>query len=121
MSHVINPIRLNRRGLLHSLGASAAALSIGALSSPARAQSEEVLTEALVLRDPDIPVAGNAAGDISIDASAVDFTTVVVSQTSALSARLQLAQIKVSQQTAAVTLITDLGGGWKAPDYSHYQ
>jgi protein-disulfide isomerase len=66
MSHVINPIRLNRRGLLHSLGASAAALSIGALSSPARAQSEEVLTEALVLRDPDIPVAGNAAGDISI-------------------------------------------------------
>ena len=66
MSHVINPIRLNRRGLLHSLGASAAALSIGALSSPARAQSEEVLTEALVLRDPDIPVAGNAGGDISI-------------------------------------------------------
>jgi protein-disulfide isomerase len=66
MKHVINPIRLNRRGLLHSLGASAAALSIGALSSPARAQSEEVLTEALVLRDPDIPVAGNAAGDISI-------------------------------------------------------
>jgi NodT family efflux transporter outer membrane factor (OMF) lipoprotein len=54
-------------------------------------------------------------------AGTVDFTTVVVSQTSALSARLQLAQIKVSQQTAAVTLITDLGGGWKAPDYSHYQ
>jgi protein-disulfide isomerase len=66
MNHVINPIRLNRRGLLHSLGASAAAFSIGALSSPARAQSEEVLTEALVLRDPDIPVAGNAGGDISI-------------------------------------------------------
>ncbi|MGC1460342.1 MAG: efflux transporter outer membrane subunit [Steroidobacteraceae bacterium] len=54
-------------------------------------------------------------------AGTVDFTTVVVSQTSALSARLQLAQIKVSQQTNAVTLITDLGGGWKAPDYSHYQ
>jgi protein-disulfide isomerase len=66
MNHVINPIRLNRRGLLHSLGASAAVFGIGALSSPARAQSEEVLTEALVLRDPDIPVAGNAAGDISI-------------------------------------------------------
>jgi NodT family efflux transporter outer membrane factor (OMF) lipoprotein len=54
-------------------------------------------------------------------AGTVDFTTVVVAQTSALSARLQLAQIKVSQQTTAVTLITDLGGGWKMPDYSHYQ
>lgn len=54
-------------------------------------------------------------------AGTVDFTTVVVSQTGALSARLQLAQMKVSQQTTAVTLITDLGGGWKAPDYSHYK
>jgi NodT family efflux transporter outer membrane factor (OMF) lipoprotein len=54
-------------------------------------------------------------------AGTVDFTTVVVAQTAALSARLQLAQMRVSQQTTAVTLITDLGGGWKAPDYSHYQ
>jgi outer membrane protein TolC len=54
-------------------------------------------------------------------AGTVDFTTVVVAQTAALSARLSLAQMKVSQQTTAVTLITDLGGGWKAPDYSHYQ
>ncbi len=54
-------------------------------------------------------------------AGTVDFTTVVVAQTSALSARLQLAQMKVSQQTTAVTLITDLGGGWKMPDYSHYK
>ncbi|HEY6453730.1 MAG TPA: efflux transporter outer membrane subunit [Steroidobacteraceae bacterium] len=54
-------------------------------------------------------------------AGTVDFTTVVVAQTAALSARLQLAQIKVSQQTTAVTLITDLGGGWTAPDYSHYK
>jgi NodT family efflux transporter outer membrane factor (OMF) lipoprotein len=54
-------------------------------------------------------------------AGTVDFTTVVVAQTAALSARLQLAQMKVSQQTNAVSLITDLGGGWKAPDYSHYQ
>jgi NodT family efflux transporter outer membrane factor (OMF) lipoprotein len=51
----------------------------------------------------------------------VDFTTVVVAQTAALSARLQLAQMKVSQQTTAVTLITDLGGGWTMPDYTHYQ
>jgi protein-disulfide isomerase len=63
MNDPIDSIRLNRRSLL--FGASAAAFGI-ALSAPARAQSEEVLTEALVLRDPDIPVAGNAAGDVSI-------------------------------------------------------
>jgi protein-disulfide isomerase len=66
MKEMIDPIRLNRRGLLGSLGASAAALGVIALSAPARAQGEEVLTEALVLRDPDIPVAGNAGGNISI-------------------------------------------------------
>ena len=60
----LNDLRLNRRGLLSSLGA--AALSVSALSRPARAQSDNVLTEELVLRDPDIPVAGNASGDISI-------------------------------------------------------
>ncbi len=54
-------------------------------------------------------------------AGTVDFTTVVVAQTAALSARLSLAQMKVSQQTTAVTLVTDLGGGWKAPDYSQYK
>lgn len=64
MRDTIDPVRLSRRGLLGALGG--AAFSIGALSSPARAETEEVLTEALVLRDPDIPVAGNASGDISI-------------------------------------------------------
>jgi NodT family efflux transporter outer membrane factor (OMF) lipoprotein len=54
-------------------------------------------------------------------AGTADFTTVVVQQAAALSARLQLAQLKVSEQTTAVTLITDLGGGWKAPDFSHYR
>jgi len=54
-------------------------------------------------------------------AGTVDFTTVVVAQTAALSARLQLAQMRVSQQTTAVSLITDLGGGWTMPDYTHYQ
>jgi NodT family efflux transporter outer membrane factor (OMF) lipoprotein len=55
------------------------------------------------------------------NAGTVDFTTVVVAQTSALSARLSLAQMRVSQQTTSVTLIQDLGGGWKAPDFSHYE
>ena len=64
MSDAINPVRLNRRRLLGSLGISA--LGLSALSVPARAQGDNVLTEALVLRDPDIPVAGNADGNISI-------------------------------------------------------
>ncbi|HEX3836268.1 MAG TPA: efflux transporter outer membrane subunit [Steroidobacteraceae bacterium] len=54
-------------------------------------------------------------------AGTVDFTTVVVAQTAALSARLQLAQMRVLRQTDAVTLVTDLGGGWQAPDFTHYQ
>jgi protein-disulfide isomerase len=54
----------NRREALGLLGAGAAMLGIAPGS--AWAQSDEVLTEALVLRDPEIPVAGNADGDISI-------------------------------------------------------
>src|SRR6202021_3463536 len=64
MSNAIDSIRLNRRRLLGSLGVSA--LGLSALSVPALAESDDVLTEALVLRDPDIPVAGNAGGNISI-------------------------------------------------------
>ncbi len=64
MSEAMDMIRLNRRRLLGSLGVTA--LGMSALSVPARAESENVLTEALVLRDPDIPVAGNADGNISI-------------------------------------------------------
>jgi NodT family efflux transporter outer membrane factor (OMF) lipoprotein len=45
-------------------------------------------------------------------AGTVDFTTVVVAQAAALSARVSLAQIEVAEQTAAVSLVTDLGGGW---------
>jgi protein-disulfide isomerase len=66
MSHPIDPFQPNRRKTLSLFGGAMASLGITALSSPARAVEEEVLTEALVLRDPDIPVAGNASGDISI-------------------------------------------------------
>jgi protein-disulfide isomerase len=66
MSHPTDPFQPNRRQTLSLFGGAAAALGITALSSPARAVEDEVLTEALVLRDPDIPVAGNASGDISI-------------------------------------------------------
>jgi protein-disulfide isomerase len=66
MSHSTDPLHPNRRQTLSLFGGAAAALGVGALSSPARAVEENVLTEALVLRDPDIPVAGNAAGNVSI-------------------------------------------------------
>jgi protein-disulfide isomerase len=57
--------RRTRREMFGLLGASVALLGAG---KAARADDggETVLTEALVLRDPDIPVAGNAKGDIPI-------------------------------------------------------
>jgi protein-disulfide isomerase len=72
MTESIDLARLNRRrnrrealGVLAAGGAAMLGLEIAPRS--ALAQSDEtVLTEALVLRDPDIPVAGNATGDITI-------------------------------------------------------
>src|SRR6202043_1325453 len=72
MKKSIDQTRLNqgrtRREALGLLGGSAAMLGIAIAPGSALAQGgeETVLTEALVLRDPDIPVAGNANGDISI-------------------------------------------------------
>lgn len=68
MTESIDRARLNprrtRREALGLLGASA--LGFGLASGPALGQGETVLTEALVLRDPDIPVAGNVDGDVTI-------------------------------------------------------
>jgi protein-disulfide isomerase len=58
--------RRSRRETLGLLGAGAAMLGIEIAPCPVLGQSDDVLTEALVLRDPEIPVAGNAAGDITI-------------------------------------------------------
>src|ERR1700719_4038511 len=56
-----------RREALGLLGAGAAMLgAIAPTSALGQGNDENVLTEALVLRDPDIPVAGNPAGDITI-------------------------------------------------------
>ncbi len=56
-----------RREALGLLGVSAALLGAGAMPRTALAQGDEtILTEALVLRDPEIPAAGNVDGDISI-------------------------------------------------------
>jgi protein-disulfide isomerase len=61
----------SRRGALGLLGAASIVLGLGIAPRQVFAQGsgdgdETVLTEALVLRDPDIPVAGNADGDITI-------------------------------------------------------
>jgi protein-disulfide isomerase len=71
MTPPIDPSRLDppltRRETLRALGAGAVMLGIAPKSALAQSASDEkTLTEALVLRDPDIPVAGNADGDITI-------------------------------------------------------
>jgi protein-disulfide isomerase len=55
-----------RRETLGLLGAGAVVLGAEIAPRHALGQRDDVLTEALVLRDPEIPVAGNAAGDITI-------------------------------------------------------
>jgi protein-disulfide isomerase len=56
----------SRRGTLALLGVGAVTLGLAPRAALAQGDSDDVLTEALVLRDPDIPVAGNADGDINI-------------------------------------------------------
>jgi protein-disulfide isomerase len=67
MTQSTDPAR-SRRQALSLLGAGALMLGIEAAPATARGQGDgdNVLTEALVLRDPDIPAAGNANGDITI-------------------------------------------------------
>jgi protein-disulfide isomerase len=60
-------IELGRRDVLRALGVGTAMLGIGVSPGPVLAQGDDdVLTEALVLRDPEIPAAGNIKGDITI-------------------------------------------------------
>ena len=70
MTKSTDPARLHqprsRRETLGLLGAGAVVLGMEGAPGPALGQRDDVLTEALVLRDPEIPVAGNAAGDITI-------------------------------------------------------
>ena len=55
-----------RRAALGLFGAGAVLLGAGAARAATAEGDEKVLTEALVLRDPDIPVAGNLEGDVNI-------------------------------------------------------
>ena len=70
MTKPIDPARpyqgRSRREALGLLGAGAVMLGIAPRAAQAQNSDETVLTEALVLRDPDIPVAGNPNGDITI-------------------------------------------------------
>jgi protein-disulfide isomerase len=72
MNELIDPARSNlsptRRQALGALGVGAVMLGTGFAPGSALGQGSEetVLTEALVLRDPDIPAAGNLDGDITI-------------------------------------------------------
>jgi len=57
----------SRRGALGLLGGGATLLCAGGVSRSAHAQRvDDVLSEALVLRDPDVPATGNPEGDINI-------------------------------------------------------
>jgi len=55
-----------RRETLRAAGAIAIMLGLAPGSALGQSGDDKVLTEALVLRDPDIPVAGNVNGDITI-------------------------------------------------------
>jgi protein-disulfide isomerase len=68
MNEPIKSAGLNRRGALGLLGAGAVMAGAAVMSGSALAEGddEKVLTEALVLRDPEVPVTGNVSGDISI-------------------------------------------------------
>jgi len=69
MNKSIDPTRLQQHPNRRQALALAGAAVLGAVMAPRLAfgqDDEEVLTEALVLRDGDIPVAGNPDGDISI-------------------------------------------------------
>jgi protein-disulfide isomerase len=58
--------RRTRREALGLLGAGALVLGVAPGPALGQGDDETVLTEALVLRDPDIPAAGNIDGDITI-------------------------------------------------------
>jgi protein-disulfide isomerase len=65
---VATPSVITRRHALGVLGGVAGLLGAGAASSWAATAdaTDDVLSEGAVLRDPDIPVAGNANGDVTI-------------------------------------------------------
>ncbi|MEI6204981.1 MAG: TolC family protein, partial [Enhydrobacter sp.] len=49
-------------------------------------------------------------------AGTIPYTTVVTSQTSALNAEQNLLNVRLTRFTTSATLVTALGGGWRAQD-----
>jgi outer membrane protein TolC len=49
-------------------------------------------------------------------AGTIPYTTVITSQTTALSAEQNLINIRLTRFTTSATLVTALGGGWRAQD-----
>src|SRR4051794_9830929 len=71
MTKSTEPARLNRphtrrEALGFGTGAAMLGLNFGARPALGQGDDETVLTEALVLRDPEIPATGNLNGDINI-------------------------------------------------------
>ena len=70
MKRLNNPAGTNpgctRRKALGLLGGGAVLLGTAAQRSAFAQGSDDVLTEALVLRDPDVPATGNLQGDVNI-------------------------------------------------------
>jgi protein-disulfide isomerase len=66
MMHPIDPAWTSRRGALLAMGATLVGAGFGSDAASAQDENDHVLTEALVLRDPEIPSAGNGDGDITI-------------------------------------------------------
>ncbi len=80
--------------------------------------AQRVYMRELALRKSaaDDAIAAETIARNQYNAGKVDFTTVVVAQTTALNARTSELQIEASQLATAVDLITALGGGWSMKD-----
>ncbi|MET0720553.1 MAG: DsbA family protein [Tardiphaga sp.] len=66
MGAIIDPNLLSRRGALGLFGGAIWLGTGTSWAAPGGGKDEDVLNEAAVLRDPDIPAAGDAKGDITI-------------------------------------------------------
>src|SRR5579871_434549 len=65
MNHSTDAVQPSRRQILSIIG-TVSVIGLSAWPRSARAEGDDILTEALVLRDPEIPVAGNGSGDVTI-------------------------------------------------------
>jgi NodT family efflux transporter outer membrane factor (OMF) lipoprotein len=87
-------------------------------------QVEDALVQQRILQQQEqvqraAAAAARQAEQLSLNqyrAGTVDFTTVIQTQTTALSAEQTLLNIRLSRLAASATLVTALGGGWRDVD-----